>query len=658
MLASSSTDKTKSMSQDELWMFEVLGIDVVKGVKGAKIEWAMKGYDFMESLFDELLHLDAANENNPTTKDNGPDGSPEDSSKSQLRSIHDHLKLCASDLKNLLERCHSNVANSKQLMELDRLLVSSVNIAEKLCLENADHIVNEDRSEFAIPSDLVHGESEGDDWIRVFQNSWCDWSSKQCKHQSSEGLMSIHSGNSNIAPPCNASGTIRPPTVDRISSAPKSPVESDNSSRIDPWTHSLSLLMPELETNSGTCCSTPSSCGSSNSYDLTFPIEGQFDSCVASSHLTSPHSSNPRSSTVPALRRLESSPRLSSDMRNNSAEIGIDDSQSNNPCDAEIEYNKIIGKEHNTAVFTQEEKEKMARMMEEARENATAARERKKIKKKIKVNRWIQEQESMKKSRAESWSGRILKEKNVMELLQRMVVTELVRQNGHSVFGLNETMVLYDKKATKEITLECRNAMKALFADLDESRIVVRGCSEKELNGRSGNIQHWESNKKLFFVCLDTKKSTNGEMRYLSPENLERIDGPRKVGLSSHVYKINLPRVLTYGGVDIGVCFSLRHSEVIALGSNVSLKAGLDEFRMQREKEDRVSPKTTKGHSGTAEIGELDRVVPQIQESKPNRNKRKKRKTRRIVIQEPRGLFQAEIARKEIKKFIEEALRV
>jgi len=656
-------DKTKSMSQDELRMFEVLGIDVAKGVKGAKIEWAMNGYDFMESLFDEPLRLDAANETSPTTKDYGRDGSPEDSSKSQLHSIHDHLKLCSSDLKNLLERCHPHVANSKQLMELDQLLVSSVNIAEKLCLENADLIVNEDQSEFAIPSDLVPNDTKGDDWIRVFQQSWCDWSSKQCKRQSSaKGLMSIlnfnDSGKSNTATLCNASGTLCPPTADLISCAPNSSVESDNSLRIDPWTHSLSVFTPELETISGACCSTPASCGSSNNYELTFPIEGQSDSCVAPSHLTSPQSSNPRSKTDPALRRLEPSQRLSSDMRNNSADMGIDDSESNNPSEAENESNKIIGKEHDTDVFSQEEKEKMARMMEEARENATAARERKKIKKKIKVNRWIQEQESMKKSRAESWSGRISKEKDVMELLQRMVVTELVRQNGHSVFGLNETRVFCDKNATKEITLECRNAMKALFADLGESRIVVRGCSEKELNGRSGEIRHWESNKKLFFVCLDTKKSTNGEMRYLSPENLERADGPREVGLSSHLYKINLPSVLTYGGVDIGVCFSLRHSEVIALGSSVFLKAGLDEFRMQREKEDRVSPKTTKGHSGTAERGELDRVVPQIQESKPNRNKRKKRKTRRIVIQEPRGLFQAEIARKEIKKFIEEALRV
>ncbi|KAL7465609.1 hypothetical protein ACHAXS_005922 [Conticribra weissflogii] len=674
ILESSSEDKKKVMRNDEKWLFEVLGIDAkgAQGIVGAKMEWNMNGYDFMLPTSSGPLHLDPANENPPTNQSIGNDFSPESSSKNHWRwmhSIHDNLKLCASDLKHLLEGCKPHDTNLKLLMELDHFVLSSVNIAEKMCLANANLKENKDQNEFAIPENLLPVETEDDDWISGFQQSWCDWSSKHCEFRSSEeadGEISMLQINKSVAsnnvPLSNAAETTLPSTTDHISFTPIVSVESCNNSRIDPRTQSIGVITPgtpskysdELKTNIKNSSFSPASRGSPNACVLNITVERKSDGLGAPSHLSSRLSSNPRLSTDPASHVLQFSPLSGSEMSNKPVETGITDSGSSKSFDDENESERPETNEYDTLYNTQEEKEKMARMMEEARENVALARERKRIKKRSKVGRWIQEQEHMKRTRAESWSGRISKEKDVMEIIQRIVVTELVRQNSLNVLGLNEARVLNDKNFLKEITSECRNAMQALFADLGESQIVVRGCCEKELNGRSGMIRHWEGTKKLFFVCLYTKKSGKSEMRYIGPENLERVDSPRNDRLSNHVYEINLPSFLTYGGVGIGVCFSLRRAEVIAVGSNVSLKAGLKDFRMQREKEDRIRQERTIDNSTLTKIGEHENAVPQIQERKSKRKKVKKRKSRRIVVQEPRGILQAEIARKEIKKFIED----
>eukprot|EP00986_Skeletonema_menzelii_P000837 scaffold242_cov148-Skeletonema_menzelii.AAC.3 len=242
------------------------------------------------------------------------------------------------------------------------------------------------------------------------------------------------------------------------------------------------------------------------------------------------------------------------------------------------------------AEAARQEKEKIARLMQEARQQAAAAKEKKKSKKSKKFDKWVKEQEQAKEDRAKSWEKKIAKENDYIGLIQKLIVAEFLRQSKEKAMGLTSDRVLSDSQAADIIDEKCREAYHVIFREL-KVRIVVAGSDNKDLNGRNGTIRYWDKEKKKFCVGLDTKKTTDSDVVFLDPEVLDEASSTRsnksdksKPGTSCDLEVADL---MTYGGVSLGLNFNLKKSHINALGSAENTKIGLEVFCRQRDEEDR-----------------------------------------------------------------------
>eukprot|EP00579_Thalassiosira_antarctica_P025361 CAMPEP_0202006386 /NCGR_PEP_ID=MMETSP0905-20130828/11164_1 /ASSEMBLY_ACC=CAM_ASM_000554 /TAXON_ID=420261 /ORGANISM="Thalassiosira antarctica, Strain CCMP982" /LENGTH=1107 /DNA_ID=CAMNT_0048564135 /DNA_START=180 /DNA_END=3503 /DNA_ORIENTATION=- len=245
---------------------------------------------------------------------------------------------------------------------------------------------------------------------------------------------------------------------------------------------------------------------------------------------------------------------------------------------------------HNSVDCVQQEKERMARMLEEARNQAAAARERKKSKKSKKFDRWQKQNEEARENRAKSWSERISKENDYIDLIQKLLVAEFLRQSKNKAMGLTAERVISDSHALEVIAKECREAYHIIFRGL-KCRVVVAGLENKDMNERQGTLRYWDREKEKFCVGLDTKKSLDSDVHFLIPEILDVLTSsrPPKADKKSSATScdIHAPDLLSYGGVSLGFSFTLQKAHVIALGSAESTKIGLGLFCMSRDKEER-----------------------------------------------------------------------
>mmetsp|Transcript_20725 Transcript_20725/g.44979 ORF Transcript_20725/g.44979 Transcript_20725/m.44979 type:complete len:1099 (+) Transcript_20725:245-3541(+) len=238
----------------------------------------------------------------------------------------------------------------------------------------------------------------------------------------------------------------------------------------------------------------------------------------------------------------------------------------------------------------QQEKEKMARLLEEAREQAAAARDRKKSKKNKKFDRWLKQNEEARENRAKSWSERIAKENDYTDLIQKLLVAEFLRQSKNKAMGLTADRVLSDSRTSELIAKECREAYHAIFGGL-KCRVVVAGSENKDMNGRQGIIRYWDREKEKYCVGLDTKKTPDSDVQFLIPAILDVLTSsrPPKADKKSSAtsYDVDAPDFVSYGGVSLGFNFTLQKSHMIALGSAESTKIGLEVFCESRDEEER-----------------------------------------------------------------------
>ena len=237
-----------------------------------------------------------------------------------------------------------------------------------------------------------------------------------------------------------------------------------------------------------------------------------------------------------------------------------------------------------------EEKEKMARMLEEARKQSAAAKERKKSKKDKKFDRWLKQNQEARESRAKTWSERIAKENDYIDLIEKLLVAEFLRQSKNKTMGLTAERVLADPHAFEAITKACRDAYNAIFGG-NKCRIQVAGSESKDLNGRQGSIRYWDKEKEKFSVGLDTKKSQESDVQFLLPEVLDVLASSRQSSKadkkSSTSYDVDIPDSISSGGVSLGFCFTLHKSHVYTLGSSESMKQGLELFCKSRDEDER-----------------------------------------------------------------------
>ncbi|KAL7473413.1 hypothetical protein ACHAXS_013867 [Conticribra weissflogii] len=257
-----------------------------------------------------------------------------------------------------------------------------------------------------------------------------------------------------------------------------------------------------------------------------------------------------------------------------------------NSSKAETELHHEVGAE-NAKDYVQQEKEKMARMMEEARQKMAAARERKANKKSKKLDKWIREQEELKKKRTKLWEEIIAKENDYSDLIQKLIVAEFLRQSKSRAMGLTAERVKSDAHASELIAKESREALHTIYGDL-KCRVEVAGSDRKDLNARTGTLRYWDKEREKFCVGLDTKKSSDSDVHFICPENLEMIR-PSKPEKKPDVYSydINVAELLTYGGVKLGLSFTLNKSHIVNLGSSESTDAGLKSFCALRDEEER-----------------------------------------------------------------------
>ena len=265
-----------------------------------------------------------------------------------------------------------------------------------------------------------------------------------------------------------------------------------------------------------------------------------------------------------------------------------------------------------------EEKEKMAKMLEEARKQASAAKEKKKSKKNKKFDRWLKENEAARESRVKLWSERIAKENDYIDLIERLLVAEFIRQSKSKAMGLTAERVLSDPHASEVIAKECREAYNMIFGG-EKCRVVVAGSENKDMNGRQGTIQYWDKEKEKFCVGLDTKKCAESDVQFVPPEILDAITsarpskGDKKTSATS--YDVDAPDFMSYGGVSLGFCFTLLKSHVIALGSSESMKKGLDLFCKSRDEDERRQKREAEAEKKREEEDRKRRAARRAQEN-------------------------------------------
>ncbi|KAL3779439.1 hypothetical protein ACHAWO_000165 [Cyclotella atomus] len=238
-----------------------------------------------------------------------------------------------------------------------------------------------------------------------------------------------------------------------------------------------------------------------------------------------------------------------------------------------------------------EEKDRIARLVQEAREQAAAAKAKKKSKKSHKFDKWLHEQEAAKENREKFWGEKIAKEIDYIDLTQKILVAEFVRQSKEKVMGLTSDRVLSDPHASAKIDTESREAYDTIFRDV-KVRVVVAGSETKDLNGRTGTIRYWDRDKEKFCVGLNTKKSTGSTEIFLTPDVLDAVaSAPSRSNKAEKQlvtsYDVGISELMVYGGVALGLNFTLTKGHINTLGAAESIKTGLKAFCRLREEEER-----------------------------------------------------------------------
>ena len=208
----------------------------------------------------------------------------------------------------------------------------------------------------------------------------------------------------------------------------------------------------------------------------------------------------------------------------------------------------------------------------QAREQAAAAKEKKKSKKSKKHEKWLKEQQQQQADRAKSWTVKVKKEEEKCQLISDLIGTEFQRVNKE---------VDMTEEIQNVITDKSREAHDIIYGSDIRCRVTVVGLDRKDINGRKGNIRHWDEDKEKFCVGLDTKKSRDCDVHFLKPENLEPFAQSKKDGKKLAANFI--VSISAQGDEEIGCQFSLERSDIDKLESAHSRSIGLQAFREERD---------------------------------------------------------------------------
>eukprot|EP00592_Proboscia_alata_P009362 CAMPEP_0194358316 /NCGR_PEP_ID=MMETSP0174-20130528/5565_1 /TAXON_ID=216777 /ORGANISM="Proboscia alata, Strain PI-D3" /LENGTH=1149 /DNA_ID=CAMNT_0039128593 /DNA_START=667 /DNA_END=4116 /DNA_ORIENTATION=- len=200
-----------------------------------------------------------------------------------------------------------------------------------------------------------------------------------------------------------------------------------------------------------------------------------------------------------------------------------------------------LWKEWNTVRTEEAKRAETARAQLELRKSLEGARKRKSEKKTKRHAKWMEEQVRLEQERAELWGKEIKNEIATVQMLVDLMAAEFVRQNigvmVARVADLSVASVKRNEEAMEKLIAEGRLTYRILHCELEYScsRVKIAGLS-KELNERSGTIQHWDAMKEKYCVGLDTKRGKNVEVRFIKPGHLEILSQAtekRKGGSSS-----------------------------------------------------------------------------------------------------------------------------
>jgi len=238
----------------------------------------------------------------------------------------------------------------------------------------------------------------------------------------------------------------------------------------------------------------------------------------------------------------------------------------------------------------QAEKDRMAKMREEVRRQQAAAREKKKEKKARKYERRVAEKEQEIAARDKIWRDEISREQDYTEVLYQLCTAELIRQSRPLVMGLTVQRVEEEPGAKKSIIDVCRKAYASLYKNVIKCRVVVADTDNADLNGREGTILHYDADRGEYCVGLDTKKGKKDDVHFFKPRYLgvpkEAASKAKKSRTTDHSYGINLPNLVSYGGVQLDLDFLVSESDVAKVKKASSLAEGLASFMRARDEEE------------------------------------------------------------------------
>lgn len=227
-----------------------------------------------------------------------------------------------------------------------------------------------------------------------------------------------------------------------------------------------------------------------------------------------------------------------------------------------------------------------------------------------------------------------------------MIVAEFRRQNEkHDELANDLTLADDDSHASRVIFEESRKAHAALVGNT-KRRIRVVGSERHDVDGRQGTIRHWDAGQGRFCVGLDTKKSSDCDVKFVEPEALEAILTPRSpVKNSVGRYVVDIEDIFDRGDGGIGCQFTLEIDHVTALRRAESIEEGLEAFRIERdEMDDRMRVKREEEMREEEDYHRLEEEYRRQEEI--DRRRRAERKAKERAERE-RDFMATRVAREE-----------
>ncbi|EJK51663.1 hypothetical protein THAOC_29147, partial [Thalassiosira oceanica] len=298
---------------------------------------------------------------------------------------------------------------------------------------------------------------------------------------------------------------------------------------------------------------------------------------------------------------------------------------------------------YTTATETEADSGRMRRMLAEERRKAAAARERKDGKKSRKQERKVAEQEAESARRADHWRDTLAEDSRTVDLIARLIATEVLRQSRVSQNSLN----VISRQDLYLISDAARQANLVLFGGLPSRRVRVAGMERHhtDLNGRTGSVRSWDGSRGTFLVGLDTKRSKKGgEERRISPEHLEEI--PRSRSDAGERYTVPENRnILTSDGRVLGCGqFDLSRSDVDSLRTVSDVEYALALFRRRRDDIDASLAKERRREERERREEEADRRRRAEDRARKERARSERAEARRRQEQEERSEYERELA--------------